>query len=73
MPFDPCQDNIEIEPWKVTWKKSLTVTRIRLNKSLNKRVSYMTNLTEGRTEVQLQLEQRYRQAAVFIVTPDCHF
>lgn len=33
----------------------------------------MTNLIEGRTKVQLQLEQRYRQAAILIVTADCHF
>jgi hypothetical protein len=73
MPFDPCRDNVMIEPWKVTWRKSVIVTRIWLNKSINKRVSYMTNLIEGRTKVQLQLEQRYRQAAILIVTADCHF
>jgi hypothetical protein len=33
----------------------------------------MTNLIEGRTKAQLQLEQRYRQAAILIVTAVCHF
>jgi hypothetical protein len=33
----------------------------------------MTNLIERKLKVQVELEQRYGQAAILIVTADCHF